>query len=80
MMKREICMRTIQLKFKGYSKKQQFRMPPHTKRHTFAAHLAQKGMKLECIQELLGQESPQQTRLYAMLYDHARKEMYDEWM
>lgn len=75
-----ICIRTIQLKFKSYSKKLEFRITPHTLRHTFSAHLAQKGMKLECIQELLGHDSPQQTRLYARLYDHARKEMYDEWM
>lgn len=75
-----ICVRTVQYKFDDYSEVLQFKLSPHTLRHTFAAHLARKGMKLECIQELLGHEGPQQARLYAKLYDHARKEMYDEWM
>ena len=36
---------------------------PHTLRHTFAAHLAMKGMPLSCIQVLLGHEE-QQMRNY----------------
>lgn len=66
--------------FKKYSNSLGFKVTPHTIRHTFAAHLAQKGMPLDCIQVLLGHEDPQQTQYYARLYNHARKEKYDEFM
>jgi len=55
-------------------------MTPHTLRHTFAAHLAIKGMPLECNQTLLGHIDPHQTHLYACHYSEDRKLMYDEWM
>lgn len=74
------CIRTIQKKFKTYSKALDFPITPHTLRHTFAAQLAIKGMPLESIQVLLGHDSPHQTQLYARLYNHARKLKYDEWM
>lgn len=74
------CPRTIQKWFKKYSKILGMRMTPHTLRHTFAAHLAIRGMPLECIQELLGHDSPYQSQLYARLYNHARKLQYDELM
>lgn len=63
-----------------YSEQLGFRVTPHSLRHTFAAHLAQKGMPLNYIQILLGHENLQQTRYYARLYNHARKEIYDEFM
>lgn len=77
---RPICKRTIQLKFATYKKQMGLHLTPHTLRHTFAAHLSIKGMPLACIQLLLGHDSPHQTQLYARLYSHARKQMYDEWM
>ncbi|WP_369757996.1 tyrosine-type recombinase/integrase [Paenisporosarcina sp. HGH0030] len=55
-------------------------MTPHTLRHTFAAHLAIKGMPLVCIQTLLGHHDLKQKQYYVRLYDHARKAIYDEWM
>lgn len=75
-----VSIRTVQIDFEEYAKKLDFHITPHTLRHTFAAHLAMKGMPLECIQVLLGHNGPHQTQLYARLYSHARKEMYDEWM
>ncbi|MEQ6356889.1 tyrosine-type recombinase/integrase [Lysinibacillus sp. M3] len=63
--------------FRYYSKKLGFKVTPHTLRHTFAAHLAQRGMPVECIRTLLGHEKYQTTRIYAKLFDLARKEMYD---
>lgn len=75
-----MCPRTIQLKFETYTKMIGIHISPHTLRHTFAAHLAMKGMPLECIQVLLGHNSPHQTQLYARLYHQARKEIYDQWM
>ena len=71
---------TIRQRFEGYSKRIGFKITPHYLRHTFAAHLAQKGMPPEHIQQLLGHSSIDTTRIYARLYDHARKEQYDEWM
>ncbi|MEC2324421.1 tyrosine-type recombinase/integrase [Lederbergia lenta] len=75
-----MCTRTVQNKFTTYSKKLGIYMTPHTLRHTFAAHLAMKGMPLECIQVLLGHNGPHQTQLYARLYHQARKVIYDQWM
>jgi site-specific recombinase XerD len=75
-----VASRTINHWFKSYSEKLGVFMSPHTLRHTFAAHLAMKGMSLACIQALLGHDNPQQTHLYARLHHQARKQMYDEWM
>lgn len=72
--------RGIQHKFSDYSEELGIPFSPHTLRHTFAAHLAMKGMSLDCIQTLLGHENPHQTQIYARLYNHARKEQYDQWM
>ncbi|MEA3320968.1 MAG: tyrosine-type recombinase/integrase [Bacillota bacterium] len=76
----EMCARTIQSRFDNYSKKLGKHVSPHTLRHTFAAHLARRGMPFMAIQTLLGHNSPHQTQLYARLYHQARKDMYDEWM
>ncbi|MEH7356682.1 tyrosine-type recombinase/integrase [Neobacillus drentensis] len=78
--KRSKHARVVDQRFLIYSEQLGFKMTPHTLRHTFAAHLAKKGMSLECIQVLLGHDKFETTRVYARLYDHARKEMYDEWM
>jgi site-specific recombinase XerD len=71
---------TVGQLFRAYSKRLAFKVTPHTLRHTFAANFARKGMPLECIQVLMGHEHPKQTRYYARLYNHARKEMYDQYM
>lgn len=75
-----ICFETTQRKFKKYAKKLGVRMTPHTLRHTFAAHLAIKGMPLVGIQSLLGHDNPHHTFVYARLYSQAKKQKYDEWM
>lgn len=77
---RPLGRRGIQWYFAGFTKQLGYRITPHTMRHTFAAHLAMKGMPLACIQALLGHDDPQTAQAYAQLYDHARKQMYDEWM
>ncbi|TXC79032.1 tyrosine-type recombinase/integrase [Metabacillus litoralis] len=77
---RKVCIRTIQGDFSNYRQQLHIEITPHTLRHTFAAHLAIKGMPIECVQVLLGHEKPNQTHLYARLYHQARKEKYDEWM
>ncbi|MDG5473691.1 tyrosine-type recombinase/integrase [Jeotgalibacillus sp. ET6] len=70
----------INANFQAYSTQLGFRVIPHMLRHTFATHLAQKGMPLECIQELLGHQRPATTQLYSRLFNQARKETYDRWM
>lgn len=75
-----ICISYVQRKFVTYKKKLGIHLTPHTLRNTFAAHLALKGMPLAGIQSLLGHVRPQQTHLYARLFNHAQKKMYDEWM
>lgn len=71
---------SIQGWFVNYRKELGVYMTPHTMRHTFAAHLAMRGMPFVSIQSLLGHIDPNHTRLYSRLYDNARKEKYDEWM
>lgn len=75
-----ICVRYIERKFVTYKIKLGIHLTPHTLRHTFAAHLAMKGMPLVGIQSLLGHVEPKHTQLYARLCNHTQKEMYDLWM
>lgn len=70
---------SIQHWFKEFREKLGVFVSPHTLRHTFAAHLAMKGMPLECIQVLLGHDSPENTHLYARLHQQAQKDSYDMW-
>jgi site-specific recombinase XerD len=65
--------------FQGYSKTLGFRVIPHTMRHTFAAHLAEKEMPQSYIQDLLGHVDINSTRIYTRLMNHARKKQYDQY-
>ena len=56
------------LAHKGYSL--------HTLRHTFATELLNAGMRLECLQVLLGHRSIEETRRYARLTDKTREDEY----
>jgi site-specific recombinase XerD len=56
------------LAHKGYSL--------HTLRHTFATELLNAGMRLECLQVLLGHRCIEETRRYARLTDKTREEEY----
>jgi integrase len=57
-----------ELAHKGYSL--------HALRHTFATELLNAGMRLECLQVLLGHRSIEETRRYAQLTDKTREEEY----
>jgi site-specific recombinase XerD len=48
----------------------------HCLRHTFASELLNAGMRLECLQQLLGHDSIQVTRRYARLTDKTREDEY----
>ena len=48
----------------------------HTLRHTFATELLNAGMRLECLQVLLGHRGIEETRRYARLTDKTREEEY----
>jgi Site-specific recombinase XerD len=48
----------------------------HTLRHTFATELLNAGMRLECLQALLGHRCIEETRRYARLTDKTREEEY----
>jgi integrase/recombinase XerD len=56
------------LAHKGYSL--------HCLRHTCASELLNAGMRLECLQQLLGHSSIEMTRRYARLTDNTRREEY----
>lgn len=69
----------VQMQFRQYSKDLGFRVSPHTLRHTYAAHLAEKGMDFTYIQELLGHTNINSTRIYTRLMNHARKKQFDRY-
>jgi len=48
----------------------------HTLRHTFATEFLNAGMRLECLQVLLGHRSIEETRRYAQLTDKTREKEY----
>jgi integrase/recombinase XerD len=48
----------------------------HSLRHTFATDLLNAGMRLECLQQLLGHSKLEVTRIYAKLSDATREEEY----
>ncbi len=48
----------------------------HCLRHTFASELLNAGMRLECLQQLLGHSDIEMTRLYARLTDITRRDEY----
>jgi len=56
------------LAYKGYSL--------HALRHTFASELLNAGMRIECLQPLMGHTSLDVTRRYARLTDKTREEEY----
>jgi site-specific recombinase XerD len=56
------------LTHKGYSL--------HSLRHTFASELLNAGMRIECLQPLMGHSSLDVTRRYARLTDKTREEEY----
>jgi len=70
---------SVELRFKEFSKALGFKVVPHTMRHTFAAHLAEKNMPQSYIQKLLGHVNINSTRIYTRLMEHARKEQYDRY-
>jgi len=64
----ERCLTKAGLTHKGYSL--------HALRHTFASGLLNAGMRLECLQPLMGHSSLDVTRRYARLTDRTREEEY----
>jgi len=48
----------------------------HCLRHTFASELLNAGMRLECLQQLLGHTNLEVTRRYARLTDRTREDEY----
>jgi len=48
----------------------------HSLRHTFASELLNAGMRLECLQQLMGHQDIEVTRRYARLTDRTREEEY----
>jgi site-specific recombinase XerD len=48
----------------------------HSLRHTFATDLLNAGMRIECLQQLLGHSSLQMTLRYARLSDQTREQEY----
>jgi len=63
-----LYLRKAGLDHKGYA--------VHCLRHTFASELLNAGMRLECLQQLLGHQDIEVTRRYARLTDRTREEEY----
>ena len=74
-----LCYRTGRGLFVKYLKKagvDQKSYTVHCLRHTFASELLHAGMRLECLQQLLGHQDIEVTRRYARLTDTTREEEY----
>lgn len=76
---RSICYSTGRGRFVKYLKKaglEQKGYTVHCLRHTFASELLNAGMRLECLQQLLGHQDIEVTRRYARLTDRTREQEY----
>jgi len=74
-----LCYSTGRSLFMKYLKKAGLDQKGHTVhclRHTFASELLNAGMRLECLQQLLGHHDIEVTRRYARLTDKTREEEY----
>jgi integrase/recombinase XerD len=68
--------RNIFMKYIGAAGLQNKGYTIHSVRHTFASELLNAGMRLECLQLLLGHREIEMTRRYARLTDRSREEEY----
>ncbi len=76
---RGICYSTGRNHFVKYLKKarlEQKGYTVHCLRHTFASELLNAGMRLECLQQLMGHQDIEVTRRYARLTDRTREQEY----
>jgi integrase/recombinase XerD len=76
---RGLCYSAARSCFVNYLKKaglDQKGYTAHCLRHTFASELLNAGMRLECLQQLLGHEDIEVTRRYAQLTDRTREQEY----
>jgi integrase/recombinase XerD len=76
---RGLCYSAGRSRFVNYLKKaglEQKGYTVHCLRHTFASELLNAGMRLECLQQLLGHQDIEVTRRYARLTDRTREEEY----
>ncbi|HSB03568.1 MAG TPA: tyrosine-type recombinase/integrase [Thermodesulfobacteriota bacterium] len=74
-----LCYSTGRSRFVKYIQKaglQEKGYTVHCLRHTFASELLNAGMRLECLQQLLGHQDIEVTRRYARLTDTTREEEY----
>ncbi len=74
-----VCYSTGRSRFVKYIQKaglEQKGYTVHCLRHTFASELLNAGMRLECLQQLLGHQDIEITRRYARLTDRSREEEY----
>ncbi len=70
---------TARSRFSGYLKRAglgEKGYTVHCLRHTFASELLNAGLRLECLQQLLGHQDIEVTRRYARLTDRTREEEY----
>jgi integrase/recombinase XerD len=78
-MNKRICYSTARTRFMRYVQRAGLLhkgYTVHTLRHTFATELLNAGMRLECLQVLLGHRGIEETRRYARLTDKTREEEY----
>jgi len=77
--KKPICYSTGRSRFVKYIQKaglEEKGYTVHCLRHTFASELLNAGMRLECLQQLLGHQDIEVTRRYARLTERTREEEY----
>ena len=76
---RPLCYSTAASRFKKYLSRAKLAdkgYTVHSLRHTYASELLNAGMRLECLQKLMGHQDIEMTGRYARLTDKTRKEEY----
>lgn len=76
---RPLCYEAARMMFNKYVKQAELSHKGYTLhclRHTFASELLNAGMRLECLQQLLGHSDIEMTRVYARLTDITRRNEY----
>ena len=71
-----ISVRGIQKRMEHYAKKTRLPISCHQLRHTMATQLLNAGMRIECLQQLLGHSNLEMTLRYAKLSDTTREQEY----
>lgn len=76
----KLSKRTVEIMFKGLSRRVGFKVVPHTIRHTTATLSLQSGMPITQVQKLLGHASVSTTQIYAETLDGEVRKSHEKFV